>query len=880
MSYDFLQLSPVEFERLCCDLIQKDTGLQFQLFKEGRDNGLDLCHEDDDGSLHVVQCKRYSNISNLFKTLREEVKKVNELKPTRYFVAVSLGLTHRNKKEIQEMFNPYIKSTNDIFANDDLNKLLRQYPHIEKNHFKLWLSSTIVLDQLFNKKQLNRVSMLKEEIVDDKKYLVLNESYSKAIEILTKDHFVIISGVPGIGKSTLARALCYYYINEGYIPVEISDIIQDGFEYLDNNIKQVFLFEDFLGTNFYKTFLSSTQQQQLIRFITKISNDSSKKLIMTTREYIMKQAENECEIIGFSDLSLSKCHLNLEEFHMLYRAQLLYNHLYFSSLPSDYIHSLIIDKQYKSILKHSNFNPRIVQVMTKPSVTNKYTLNDYPQAFIDSLNDPKEVWAFAFNKHLSLWPKYILYLLLVFDVEVTVKEMEYGLKSLLITLGEEVHFFNEKYNEALNELQNTFVKLLMRDNLLSIQFENHSIRDYLINKLRSEKDMIGLLIESAVFIETLLYFQARVETVPHVEFSMNRSSVNTEPIYLEDDHIDFLENVLITKYNSLRRLSNSRLSTNKQISMIYHMYDFKSREGIRNILRDEIQQKRADDSISFDGYITVIEDLIKTDSLDKQKVLDNVFSGVRDLIDLGSFFTLSFSVPKEMRTFLNKFDEDNIENIKQMIMYNVGEELYDPIFKNFEPIITTLMKIEELWYINTLSERSAMAGVYFLHQINNTPQKAVNKYDFQIEDLLLFAFENLFSGHSFEDHIKVKYFFPKEFNSFCLNYKSQIITQLVRSIELDMIEKIEMEKIAGEYNLIRNEIDNIWEEGYKKYLIMSSGKVKSKLINQVELIPSQNVNLEDTAFDDFPFGIDYFSKKITPEIERMFSSLVTSRRGI
>ncbi|KAA8750035.1 restriction endonuclease [Paenibacillus sp. UASWS1643] len=879
MSYDFLQLSPVEFERLCCDLIQKNTDLQFQLFKEGRDNGLDLCHEGDDGSLCIVQCKRYSNISNLLTTLREEVKKVNELKPARYLVAVSLGLTHKNKKEIQEMFKPYIKSTSDIYANDDLNKLLRQYPQIEKSHFKLWLSSTVVLDQIFNKKQLNQVSMLKEEIEDDKKYLVLNESYNNALEILTRDHFVIISGVPGIGKSTLARALCYYYIDQGYMPVEISDIIQDGFEYLDNDKQQVFLFEDFLGTNFYKTFLSNTQQQQLIRFITKISNDSSKKLIMTTREYIMKQAENECEIIASADLSISKCHLDLGKFHMLYKARLLYNRLFFSSLPVNYINALIVDKQYISILKHPNFNPRIVQVMTRPSVVNKYSLNNYPGAFIESLNDPKEVWTFAFNKHLSSCAKYILYLLLVFDVEVTVKEMGYALKSLLTSLGEDVHFFNDTFKEALNELQDTFVNLSMRNNILSIRFENHSIRDYLINKLTSEKDMIELLISSAVFIETLFYFKAEAEVILRVTPSLYNPNVVTEPIHLEDDLVDLLESSLITKYKSLKRLSNSTLSANEQIGMIYHMYNFGTREGIRSILQNDIQEKRAENSISNANYIKVIEDLI-VDSLDKQKILENVYSGVTDLMDLGLFFNLSNIVPKEMRTFLKKFDDVELGNLNSMIMHNVGEELYDPIFKNFEPIINTLLKVEELWSIETYSERLAMAGVHFVHQITSTSEKisTINNFDFKIEKLILSAFENLFSGHSFEEHIQVKYIFPNEFNSFCLNNKELIIEQLVDYLEFDETEKSQVEKIAKDYNLIGSEIDYIWEEGFNKSL-----RRNSKIAKQVESSQIKHINSNVPLFDYVPFNTDnfvYISKESAIDIERMFSSLVMSRYGI
>ena len=58
------------------------------------------------------------------------------------------------------------------------------------------------------------------------------------------------------------------------------------------------------------------------------------KFIMTTREYILNQAKLTYEALALSNINLTKCIVDLSDYTPYIRANILYNHLYFSDLDT------------------------------------------------------------------------------------------------------------------------------------------------------------------------------------------------------------------------------------------------------------------------------------------------------------------------------------------------------------------------------------------------------------------------------------------------------------------------------------------------------------------------------------------------------------------
>ena len=80
------------------------------------------------------------------------------------------------------------------------------------------------------------------------------EIYDEARQILENNHTVVISGQPGMGKSTIARVLAMDFLSveyyEGLYWVNSLDEIEDQWE--DSCDKQVFIMDDYWGAVFHR----------------------------------------------------------------------------------------------------------------------------------------------------------------------------------------------------------------------------------------------------------------------------------------------------------------------------------------------------------------------------------------------------------------------------------------------------------------------------------------------------------------------------------------------------------------------------------------------------------------------------------------------------
>ncbi|HWV04969.1 restriction endonuclease [Ralstonia sp.] len=403
--YDFHQLSSHDFEILARDLLQAHWNLRLQSFKAGKDGGMDLLYQDAAQKI-VVQCKHYAHtgFSGLKRSLRNEVAKVSKLSPSRYVVVVSTPLSSQNKDEIVALFGAAPLSANDVIGREDLNNLLSLYPEIERNHYKLWLASKAVLDRALHSAIVNRSTFSAQKVHASIRRYVQTKAFPTALEILESHRVVILTGAPGVGKTTLADMLLFTHLSEGYEPVVIQHDLREAETMFQPDRKQIFYFDDFLGATFLHergTLLSQNGDRALLDFIAMVAAAPFARFVLTTREHIFSQAVAQSERLRLSSVGDNKVVLKMADYTFEQKALILFNHLYFSDLPLAYREEILLGDFYLTIIRHQKFNPRLIEWLSSYQRVKSTPPEDYRRFVVKLLADPAELWRHAYEQQLS-----------------------------------------------------------------------------------------------------------------------------------------------------------------------------------------------------------------------------------------------------------------------------------------------------------------------------------------------------------------------------------------------------------------------------------------------------------------------------------------------
>jgi hypothetical protein len=404
MPYDFHQLSPHDLEILVRDLLQAEWSVTLESFKAGRDGGVDLRYARGPHNL-VVQVKHYvkTGLPGLLRDLKAEAAKVVALQPTRYLLATSVPLSPANKQAIAAIFGGAL-AVADVLGQEDLNNMLGRHGDIEQKHYKLWLASRAVLDRVLNNEILAQTEFQVEKVHATIRRNVRSAAFPKALEILDRDRVVIISGAPGVGKTTLANMLLYRHMEVGWEPVVIRNDISEGVKLFQRGHSQIFYFDDFMGATFLgdrATGLLRNEDRAISDFIDMVRAAPNARLILTTREHIFGQAVASSERLRQAGLDGHKIVLHIGDYSLGQKAQILYNHLYFSDLPDAYKDALLASDFYLEIVKHPKFNPRLIEWLSSFNRIKAVPPNRYTAFVRDLMRDPSEVWLHAYEQQLS-----------------------------------------------------------------------------------------------------------------------------------------------------------------------------------------------------------------------------------------------------------------------------------------------------------------------------------------------------------------------------------------------------------------------------------------------------------------------------------------------
>lgn len=494
-NYDFLSLDDKEFERLALQLLGAQENVVYERFKPGKDGGIDGRYFTSSAQT-IVQCKHWakSGFGPLIRTLRnDELPKVRRLKPTRYVLVTSLPLSPANKSEIRSIFAPYITSDADVLGSEALNDLLALHPSIERGTIKLWLHSATVLSQMTSLALLGRSAFVLGEMRQKRARYVETASHHLGISRLTDHHVVLITGEPGVGKTTLAEQLCLDHVLNGFQLCAAAKDVKELEAAYQEDAKQVFYFDDFLGRTFLEA-IGRHEDSHIVGFIKRIRSDRSKRLVLTSRTTILNRGKSLTDLFRIENVDRHELELQVGKLSQLDKARILHSCIWHYELGANHVEEIVREGKYMHIIAHRNFNPRLVSFITDPRRLSLIPSSSYWSYITSKLDNPAEIWGDVYNQQMSDAQRILLLLVVANGGDISEQELFTAFQSYVRTSNATGLQGDTDYHRNIQVLIGSLLnRTLNAKGDSAVDLFNPSISDFALPRLAADGELLSSL---------------------------------------------------------------------------------------------------------------------------------------------------------------------------------------------------------------------------------------------------------------------------------------------------------------------------------------------------------------------------------------------------
>ena len=498
MKYDLSLLTDIEFQKLINQLVQKQhPDKTVEEYCEGPDKGKDGLIHLSSSEIKVIQSKHYlkTGFKGLYSVIeKSEIKKIIGLNPKEYVLATSIDLSAEQSEKIEELIKNNVSDTRiEIWGYSTIDSLLDENPDIVKATIKLWAQNVDVIKHILNPEAETSFMCLQTRWKKIDKYFVSFDKIQDFIKKLNQEHVLIISGEPGIGKTTLAEYLCKTFFADGF-KIKIIDRtnLAQRIDLTNPKEKILFYFDDFLGSNYFSD-IEGSFDRQLVDILREVKVHKNKRFVLTSRTNIIEKGDylsQEFAEYHLKDVSIPIMSVDLSD---EVKATILYNHLWHSELDQEIVKNFVDKKIYRDVISHQNFNPRLIEFITE--VKNyKKSEEDYITFVKNALDYPKEVWGKCYDVQLNESQRTLIKLVVASEgkIEERLLISAYNRARKEFSLSVAYHEPID-YSYVFNICQNSLLKRSLEKiyNYASKQYENKryvstfnpSVNDFIISKI-------------------------------------------------------------------------------------------------------------------------------------------------------------------------------------------------------------------------------------------------------------------------------------------------------------------------------------------------------------------------------------------------------------
>jgi hypothetical protein len=542
---------------------------------------------------------------------------------------------------------------------------------VVSKHYKLWLTSTAVINILGNQSVFIDSEFLIDDINNIMPKFVQTEVFAEAHDILEKKNAVIITGDPGIGKTITSYMLIANLLDKGFhVRFASNGNISDLKNALskDMNFKQVVLVDDFLGQHYLD--MKSTTPREIKFLIAFAQKHKNTKIILNSRITISNEATRRFH--EYKQLLQDKREMEIVIDHNrisdIEKARMLYNHLYFSGIELSYCSAIVHEQFYLKIVKHQNYNPRIIEFITNINELSNVSPDRYYDFIMTTLNNPSEIWRNEFEDRIK--PEDRLFLECLYslgNINVNIDILKEVFNTCLAN-KQDIDITVDVFNQSIERLSRSMIKQEFDYDNKLISVANPSINDFLKYHFENDVPAGEFILEHAVYCEQI----QKLSNIVSLNGAIKKK---------------FIEDMRIYDFKCFD-LSSGRSADWHYVNLLIltHASDIINSDKVIRILTSRIAR-----------YEWLVKGLIKFENFDCVKLV-NELSSVGELVDF-----MSYLEPSDIEGMYVLLDNDTkrefLNDFSTALATTVERDTYEALEKdNGEAISEALSKSSSSMY--------------------------------------------------------------------------------------------------------------------------------------------------------------------------------------
>jgi hypothetical protein len=506
--FNYGNLSDVEFEELCRDIMERKLQTHLHTYTRGRDGGIDICDTPINPQV-MIQVKHYffSDFSGLKRSLQGEIDKVKKRNPEQYYICTSCGLTPDNVKTIYAMFEEYMDSTECILGRNEIEEILSDSATVFLRKYPKLGITVEFLNNIIHGDAIVDTEELFYDVEEDSKRFVATDTYYEALGVLQKKRVLILTGNPGFGKTITSRMICLHMFEKADCKiVYLSDHnIKESKELLSQNPKEkelIFL-DDCFGQRYFE--MRSETGEELVSLLKYVRMNKNKYLLMNSRVTVYREAQSRFQQLGEIVLNddLDEVCIDMNKISDLEKAEIFYNHLYFAGVSEDIMGQIRKDYNYRKIVRHVNYTPRLIKHITMKKTLEKMSPEAYVNYIFSLLQNPRDIWEDEYKNKLAAEDRIfmnILFSLTDVDCLASVHKKAYY-KRLSI---DGIDTSSDPWSASRNRLLGSMLKMIEKNGIEYLAVADPSVNDYLDAVLKSNTGEVARIISTATEYRQIL----------------------------------------------------------------------------------------------------------------------------------------------------------------------------------------------------------------------------------------------------------------------------------------------------------------------------------------------------------------------------------------